>query len=1051
MALSAIDFRALVDGSPDVVAVLDREHRYIYVNAAIEKAAGVAASEIIGKRNDEVVAPEAREMWREALDHVMRTGEPRTIERTVETPRGSRRINARLTMLSTEHVCAVTRDITDAHAARTLDEAVGVMPFGMCIAEAPSGRIVFANDQLWRLFDVAPQAIRSIDDYPRLPLYGEDHQLIANVDRPLARALRGQTITRERVYIHDDRGRRAIDLSASPVRDSSGAVIAAVTTYHDVTDAVRTAAAARYLADASARLEQFDPRSSLQAILDLAVPSLADVVFIHLVTAGAPVLAAGTHVDAEMHRFIQARVGQSEKLSDDTAVARVLAGGPAELVIVDDAVLRGAAQDDAHLAALRMRGYRYAAVVPLVGREGVLGAITFSLTRPGRTYDKADLAILGELARRTGVALENHRLFLAEQDARRRAEAARDRTRRLQELTARLSGALDAAEVAQILVSTGSSALGAAAGFAWLLRNDGMLELVAAEHRGAREPVDPFRSIPLSDHLPVCDVVKTARPLLFESFEAMAIGYPGATTIDGKAYRAWAVIPFVVSGAAIGAASFSFPHERSFSEDERELMVAMTGQASLALERCKLLEAERRARTQAEAARLREQHLHLTAARLSRALTVAEVGAVIAQAGSEACGSYAATAALRVDDTLRIVGSHGSRNPALLARVATVPVSAGLPVAECVRVGDIVWAGTPAEMAKRWPSIADMMSAAGIRSCGAAPFSFEGRIVGALGFACDEDRLLSAADREQLTALSQLAAQAFERARLYEQLQAREEQLRTALAAARAGTWSVNLRTMKATRDASYADVLALRPDEEVHADFGGVHPEDIAIARSAFERTLREDVPYEPEVRVKRGDGRYVWTRSYARMMRGADGQPDVLTGLVFDIDEKKQAELRAEAERRINDTLYQIAVQFARELDPQKLAQMIVDELTRLVGAETGVFYGEDGGELATTGEHPASNEAQSRFSVPLATGGKTLGMVVLTHRAAGKFTEQHERLALSVATQAAVALENARLYRTVRSQNDELELAIDRAQVADRRKDEFLAMLGHELRNP
>jgi signal transduction histidine kinase/CheY-like chemotaxis protein len=58
---------------------------------------------------------------------------------------------------------------------------------------------------------------------------------------------------------------------------------------------------------------------------------------------------------------------------------------------------------------------------------------------------------------------------------------------------------------------------------------------------------------------------------------------------------------------------------------------------------------------------------------------------------------------------------------------------------------------------------------------------------------------------------------------------------------------------------------------------------------------------------------------------------------------------------------------------------------------------------------------------------------------------------RAAESIARQATVALENARLYKTVREHKEQLELAVERVRLADRRKDEFLAMLGHELRNP
>src|SRR6185295_15700401 len=56
---------------------------------------------------------------------------------------------------------------------------------------------------------------------------------------------------------------------------------------------------------------------------------------------------------------------------------------------------------------------------------------------------------------------------------------------------------------------------------------------------------------------------------------------------------------------------------------------------------------------------------------------------------------------------------------------------------------------------------------------------------------------------------------------------------------------------------------------------------------------------------------------------------------------------------------------------------------------------------------------------------------------HSSVGRFTEQHERLAVGVASWASVALENARLYTSV--------------QEASRIKDDFLASLSHELRTP
>jgi signal transduction histidine kinase/ActR/RegA family two-component response regulator len=83
--------------------------------------------------------------------------------------------------------------------------------------------------------------------------------------------------------------------------------------------------------------------------------------------------------------------------------------------------------------------------------------------------------------------------------------------------------------------------------------------------------------------------------------------------------------------------------------------------------------------------------------------------------------------------------------------------------------------------------------------------------------------------------------------------------------------------------------------------------------------------------------------------------------------------------------------------------------------------------------------------------ARSGGVFGSLLFAHSEAKRFSAEHERLVINIAQQAAVALENARLYKTVLEQKQQLESAVERTRAADRRKDEFLAMLGHELRNP
>jgi signal transduction histidine kinase len=64
---------------------------------------------------------------------------------------------------------------------------------------------------------------------------------------------------------------------------------------------------------------------------------------------------------------------------------------------------------------------------------------------------------------------------------------------------------------------------------------------------------------------------------------------------------------------------------------------------------------------------------------------------------------------------------------------------------------------------------------------------------------------------------------------------------------------------------------------------------------------------------------------------------------------------------------------------------------------------------------------------------------------------FTARAERLVLGISAQAAIAMDNARLYEAAQQEILRRERAEAALQETDRRKDEFLATLAHELRNP
>ncbi|MRG93976.1 ATP-binding protein [Polyangium spumosum] len=136
------------------------------------------------------------------------------------------------------------------------------------------------------------------------------------------------------------------------------------------------------------------------------------------------------------------------------------------------------------------------------------------------------------------------------------------------------------------------------------------------------------------------------------------------------------------------------------------------------------------------------------------------------------------------------------------------------------------------------------------------------------------------------------------------------------------------------------------------------------------------------------------------------------------------------------------------------RKLAEMLGRPLGKVLGGSLRAFVAPDGVEaLAALLEKATQGSAKGELAFVQASGARL--PVMLSIRDAGEedptFTVVATDLTPLKAAEAALRQANDELEARVAARTDELLRANEALREADRRKDEFLSMLGHELRNP
>ncbi|MEP7054133.1 MAG: GAF domain-containing SpoIIE family protein phosphatase [Actinomycetota bacterium] len=222
--------------------------------------------------------------------------------------------------------------------------------------------------------------------------------------------------------------------------------------------------------------------------------------------------------------------------------------------------------------------------VPVTGRSGTaLGGLFLAHAEVGVFTERHERLVVA-IASQAAVAIENARLYAAEKNARAAAEESAARLGRLQAITARLSQASSLDEVADVVVSTAASGVGASGAMIATLSADGrrlqVLSALGYEH----EIVRRFGEMPTDAVIPTSLAVRTGTIVTWRSLAERDERFPLLAGVPSRGV-AGAAVPLIGSGRPLGVAGYSWDVTRDFTDDEFAFLTLIAQQCAQAIER----------------------------------------------------------------------------------------------------------------------------------------------------------------------------------------------------------------------------------------------------------------------------------------------------------------------------------------------------------------------------------------------------------------------------------------------------------------------------------
>ncbi|NLC56481.1 MAG: PAS domain S-box protein [Armatimonadetes bacterium] len=383
----------------------------------------------------------------------------------------------------------------------------------------------------------------------------------------------------------------------------------------------------------------------------------------------------------------------------------------------------------------------------------------------------------------------------------------------------------------------------------------------------------------------------------------------------------------------------------------------------------------------------------------------------------------------------------------------------------------------------------EAFAAEGIGALAFIPLLYGGRLLGKLMLYSNRPRHFGDEEMQLAQTVAGHVAFAIGRHRFERALRASEERFRTLSLSAPIGIFELDAQGRCTYVNPRWSEITGVPPERGLGLEWlETIHPEDRAMIERAREQTVRDGSEWSHEIRLQTPSG-VRWVRVRGAPVHDSEGHITGYVGSIEDVTESRRTrenqqfiahageELAASLEHAgVLQRIAELAVPYLADIcvaeevrdgrlhnaatasaDPAKLAVLReIERRYRFVPRSTqGLVRVLRAGKPRLYRSVPAGAwravaldsrhlrllrrlGVRSGIIAPLIARGRTLGAILFGTAESGRvYGAADVALAEELTRRAALALDNARLYQE--------------AQEANQAKDQFLAVLSHELRNP